>query len=154
MRQQMLPVLTGLFLLGSTGYSANTVVSQPLSPHRDPSGRILENLPPCGPTENSSKVCYSIRKSVKSVTQSVKVDAGLTLTQPVTISALLSGCCPQRITQTYNPATGTASSTTTAKVTENLGPPSRISRSRSQTLQAVCTLTLLQERTPSSRFTM
>jgi hypothetical protein len=85
MRQQIVPVLMALFLLW---YSANTVFSQP---HGDPSERILENLPPCGPTENIHKICYAIRKSVKSVTQIVKVDAGLALTQPVTITTTTTG---------------------------------------------------------------
>src|SRR5262245_45714794 len=72
----------------------------------DPSGKAP---PPCGaglPTENIAKVACAFQVKAKSLTTLVVVAPGLALTQPVTISILLGGYAPQRITQSYVASTG------------------------------------------------
>jgi hypothetical protein len=76
------------------------------SPQRDPSGRLLEHLPPCGPTENISKVANAIEVRAKSLTTAVVFTPGLALTQPVTINVALGNYCPALNTQSYVTSTG------------------------------------------------
>lgn len=59
-----------------------------------------------GPTENITKVGRAIQVRAKSLTTLVVVQPGLALTEPVTISILLGGYAPTRVTQTYVPSTG------------------------------------------------
>jgi hypothetical protein len=78
------------------------------SARRDPGGRLLGHLPPCGPTPNISNVCNSIQgPRYKSLTMLVVVNPGAAVTKPVTISILFNtGQNKQRITQTYVASTG------------------------------------------------
>ena len=65
--------------------------------------------PPCGaglPTENIAKVACAFQVKAKSLTILVVANPGPTPTQPVTISILLGGYAPKRITQTYVASTG------------------------------------------------
>jgi hypothetical protein len=64
---------------------------------------------PCGaglPTENIAKVACAFQVKAKSLTMLVVVNPGLALTRPVTISILLGGYAPKRITQDYVASTG------------------------------------------------